>query len=155
MVVLQKVKLFADLSPTQLKRLLGICQQESYETGTALCWRGNESDRMFVLLSGSVEIQGASGAALIEETAITTIGEAGMLTGEPRSATVVATSSISALAINRLPFMRLVQDDPSLAVRLYRNVMMILREKLMVANQRIDGLLQAGSPSNSGNSEQG
>ena len=135
--VLQKVPLFVDLSPTQLKRVIAICQQEIHEPGTALCRLGGESDRMFILLSGTVEIQGVSGAALIEESAITTIGEAGMLTGEPRSATVVATTDISAMAIKRRQFMRLVQDDPSLAVRLYRNV--------MVANQRIDALLQLSS----------
>ena len=59
------------------------------------------------------------------------------------------------MAIKRRPFMRLVQDDPSLAVRLYRNVMVILREKLMVANQRIDRLLQTGSPPHSGDPEEG
>jgi len=50
--------------------------------------------------------------------------------------------------------MRLVQDDPSLAVRLYRNVMVILREKLMVANDRIDGLLQAEPPPDSDDPEE-
>jgi len=98
--VMQKVPLFGDLSPTQLKRVLSICEQKSYRPGRVLCRLGGESDRMFILLSGSVEIRGASGAALIGETAITTIGEAGMLTGEPRSATVVVTGAISALAIS-------------------------------------------------------
>ena len=143
MAALQKVSLFVDLSPTQLKRVLIICRQESYEPGTRLCTAGGESDRMFVLLSGSVEIQSASGAALVHEEAITTIGEAGVLTGEPRSATVVVATAVSAMAISRRSFVQLVQEDPSLAVRLYRNVMMILRQKLIAANHRIEELLQA------------
>lgn len=80
---LQKVPLFADLSPTQLKRVLIICKQQSYEPGTRLCAAGGESDRMFVLLSGSVAIQSESGSVLVHEEAITTVGEAGVLTGIP------------------------------------------------------------------------
>lgn len=140
---LQKVPLFADLSPTQLKRVLIICKQECHEPGTRLCTLGADSDRMFVLLSGSVDILSASGATLVHEEAITTIGEAGVLTGEARSATVIAASEVSAMAISRRSFVQLVQEDPSLAVRLYRNVMMILRQKLVVSNRRIDELLQA------------
>jgi len=141
--VLQKVPLFTNLSPSQLKRVLSICQQERFEAGTVLCRVGGESDRMFVVLSGSVEIQSANGGVLARETAITTIGETGILTGESRSATVVATTPVSAMVIRRRAFMRLVQDDPSVALRLYRNVMLILRQKLVGANQRLEALQPA------------
>lgn len=143
LLALQKVPLFADLSPSQLKLLLGICQQESYEQGTVICKAGADSDRMFVLLSGTVEIRTERDVPLVSESAITTIGEAGMLTGEPRSATVVAETALSVMAINRRPIFQLMQEDPSLATRFYRNVMMSLRQKLVTSNRRISELIQS------------
>ena len=142
LAALQKVPLFGGLSPNQLQRLFGICQQESYAKGAALCRTGADSDRMFVLLSGSVEIRSETDTPLMSQSAITTIGESGMLTGEPRSATVVAEGALSVLVIDRRPFMQLMQEDPSLATRFYRNVMTILRQKLISSNRRIDQLLQ-------------
>ena len=112
----EQVPLFVDLSPSQLKRILSICQQERFEAGTVLCRVGGESDRMFVVLSGAVEIQSANGGVLAREAAITTIGETGVLTGKSRSAAVVATAPVSAMVISRRSFLRLVQDDPSVAV---------------------------------------
>jgi putative ABC transport system ATP-binding protein len=142
LAALQKVPLFGGLSPNQLQRLFGICQQESSVEGAALCRTGADSDRMFVLLSGSVEIRSETDTPLMSQSAITTIGESGMLTGEPRSATVVAEGALSVLVIDRHPFMQLMQEDPSLATRFYRNVMTILRQKLISSNRRIDQLLQ-------------
>ena len=125
-----------------MQRLFGICQKKSYTKHTALCRAGTASEEMFVLLSGSVVIRSESDTPLMSQSAITTIGESGMLTGEPRSATVVAESDLSVLAIDRRAFLQLIQEDPTLATRFYRNVMTILRQKLIASNRRIDQLLQ-------------
>ena len=37
----------------------------------------------------------------------------------------------------RLPLLRIVQDDGGLAVRLYRNGMILVREKLMAVDRRL------------------
>ncbi len=142
LAALQKVPLFGDLSPSQLQRLFGICQTKSYGKGASLCRAGAASEEMFVLLSGTIMIRSESDTPLMSQSAITTIGESGMLTGEPRSATVVAESDLSVLAIDRRSFLQLMQEDPSLATRFYRNVMTILRQKLIASNRRIDQLLQ-------------
>ena len=142
LLALQKVPLFADLSPSQLKQLLGICQQENLEQGTALCRVGAESDRMFVLLSGRVEIRSERDVSLVKESAITTVGEAGMLTGERRSATVIADTAVSVLTISRRALFQLMHEDPTMSTRFYRNVMMTLRQKLIASNKRICELLQ-------------
>ena len=127
LAALQKVPLFSDLSPSQMQRLFGICQKKSYTKSAALCRAGAASEEMFVLLSGSVVIRSENDTPLMNQSAITTIGESGMLTGEPRSATVVADSALSVLAIDRRSFLQLMQEDPTLATRFYRNVMTILR----------------------------
>ena len=142
LAALQKVPLFSDLSPSQMQRLFSICQKKSYGKGACLCRAGADSEEMFVLLSGSIVIRSESDTALMSQSAITTIGESGMLTGETRSATVIAESDLSVLVIDRRSFLQLMQEDPTLATRFYRNVMTILRQKLIASNRRIDQLLQ-------------
>ena len=138
--MLQKLPVFQDLSPTQLKQLFGICLQENYEKGASLCKAGEKSDRMFVLLSGEGAIYTPGNVLLVREKAITTIGEAGLLTGEPRSASVSTESPVKALLIRRGSLSKLMQEDPALATRLYRNMMVMLRQKLIAADRRIEEL---------------
>lgn len=138
--ILQKLPVFQDLSPTQLTRVFHLCQQEEYGQGACLCKAGAKSDRMFVLLAGTVAVYTPRRVLLVRETAITTIGEAGLLTGEPRAASVWTETAVQALMIRRRPLLQLMQDDPSLATRLYRNVMILLRQKLVAADHRIEEL---------------
>lgn len=138
---LQKLSLFKDFSPSQLKSLFRLCQQEIYVPGDVLCKAGAESDKMYILLSGEVRILTSRKAPLGEETAVTTIGEVGMLTGESRSASVVAESPVMTLAIGRRPLLLLMQQDFSLALRLFRNVLVMVRQKLINADQRIEEML--------------
>ena len=101
---LQKFPIFQDLSPTQLRQLITVCQHETYEKGVTLCKIGGESDRMYILLSGSVEIFTNNHTLITHEEAITTIGEIGLLAGEPRVASVVTETPVQALVINKCVF---------------------------------------------------
>jgi len=63
-----------------------------------------------------------------------------LLTGEPRSASVSTESPVKALLIRRGSLSKLMQEDPALATRLYRNMMVMLRQKLIAADRRIEEL---------------
>ena len=139
---LQKLRLFQDLSPTQIKRVFATCKQETYEPGTTLTKSGAESDRMFIVMSGAVDVRSAKDLLLAREKAVTTIGETGLLSGEVRSATVVVTEAVNVLVIGRRPLMQVMQDDATLAIRIYRNAMVLVREKLMAADRRIESVLE-------------
>ena len=136
---LKKVPFFEGLGPSQVKHLLEICHARAVARGEKM---GQQSDRMFVVLKGTVAIGTAEGSTLMTEEAITTIGETGALTGELRSVTVIATSDCHVLEINRVSLNDLLKTDTSMASRLYRNVMMSLRKKLVTANRRIDELMK-------------
>ena len=138
--VLKKVPFFEGLSPSQVKNVLEICHAKALPKGEPLCKAGEPSNRMFVVLKGTVVIGTANGSTLMTEEAITTIGETGALTGEPRSVTVLALTDCNVLELNRVSLTDLLRDDASLASRVYRNVMMSLRRKLVTANKKIDEL---------------
>jgi CRP-like cAMP-binding protein len=140
---LQKLQLFVDLSPPQIKRMVSACRQESFEAGAVLCHAGRDSDRMFIIVSGSVDILSSSDTQLAHETAVTTIGETGLLSGETRAATVRVRAAASALVIHKRPLQQLMQDDSGLAIRLYRNAMVLVRKKLIAADQRLERVLRS------------
>ena len=139
---LKKVPFFEGLGPSQVEKLLEICHAKTLPLGEKLCQMGQPSDRMFVVLKGTVSIGTAEGSTLMTEDAITTIGETGALTGELRSVTVIATTECHVLEVNRVSLNDLLKTDASMASRLYRNVMMSLRRKLVAANSRIDKLMK-------------
>jgi CRP-like cAMP-binding protein len=55
--------------------------------------------------------------------------------------TVEAMTDCSVQEINRVSLNDLLREDASLASRVYRNVMMSLRKKLVTANEKIDELM--------------
>ena len=51
--VLRKIPIFNGLAPTQVKKILGLCQHKSYKPEERVCESGSRPDEMFILLSGS------------------------------------------------------------------------------------------------------
>ena len=140
--ILQKLFIFRDCRAAHIREVLKICSSRTFKEGEPLCKHGEKSEEMFIVLSGRVQIDAAGGLPLLSETAVTIIGEAGMLTGERRLATVTAQTDVKTLAIGRSTLMPKFSEDPVLASLIYRNVLFMERSKLIASNQRIAQLLQ-------------
>jgi len=65
---------------------------------------------------------------------VTTVGEMGVLTGQPRLATVEAVKAARILTIKKRLFDMLLHKDQHISSRIYRNVVHILAEKLVNDN---------------------
>ena len=96
---------------------------------------------MFIVLTGTVAICSAGGLGLLEQKAVITLGESGMLTVASRSATVLAKTKVTTLSLHKRRVEQLMKSDPQLSTLLYRNVMSMVRDKLVASNQRIAELL--------------
>ena len=140
--ILQKLFIFRDCRAAQIREVLKICSARTFKAGESICKQGEKSEEMFIILSGRVQIDAADGSPLLSETAITIIGEAGMLTGERRLATVTAQTDVKTLSIGSSTLMPKFSEDPVLASLIYRNVLFMERSKLIASNQRIAQLLQ-------------
>ena len=139
--IFQKLPLFRDCDATQIWEVMHICDSRIFEPGEKLCRSEETSDAMFILLAGTVEIRNSNDLTLLEQHAVTTIGEAGMLTGEPRSATVIAKTKVTTLGMYLWSLKPLMNSDLKFSCLLYRNVMCMVREKLITSNERIAELL--------------
>ena len=91
---------------------------------------GTKSTEMFVLLTGTLSVTALEGTVLTSLSPITIVGEMGLITGQPRSATVVAESQISVFEISKIKFEILMKKYPEIGFKTYRNIIHILSERL-------------------------
>jgi CRP/FNR family transcriptional regulator/CRP/FNR family cyclic AMP-dependent transcriptional regulator len=69
-------------------------------------------------------------------------GEMSLLDGEPRSATIVATTDLRLLVVERLQFWRLLDETPDLI----RRILTILSRRVRRLEQTVDAMLHGTSP---------
>lgn len=100
--------------------------------GEALFVEGEDGHQMFVLVVGSAEV-------IVKNRVVETllpgniVGEMGIVSSGPRSATVVAKTSCEFVVIDEKRFQYLVQQTPFFATR----VMRVLAERLRAANDML------------------
>jgi len=116
-----------------------------YAAGEVLCHEGDPGDSFYVIRSGSVAvlIRGAGGVP-VEVARLTSgqfFGEMSLLTGERRSATVVAQGDVDVVRVSKKAFAGLLQADSELAGKLS-----ILLEKRLAERQAIMAIPATGAP---------
>ena len=98
--------------------------------GTPLFVEGEEGQMMYVLTTGTAEV--LVGNRVVEKLGHGSIvGELGIVSPGPRSATVMANSDCEFVAIDERRFLFLVQQTPFFATQ----VMRVMAERLRRANQ--------------------
>jgi CRP/FNR family transcriptional regulator, cyclic AMP receptor protein len=135
---LKRAVLFDGLEPEDLKRLASIARETSLATGDTLFDQGDESDGLYVIVSGIVRIYLTADDSreatinLLEDGE--TIGEIALLDGLPRSAGAAALTDTKLIFIPREPFMTLLDSSTTLA----RQIILTLCERLRAANAQVD-----------------
>ncbi len=115
------VDIFSGLDPAIVRRLAAASVRRLYDAGEALVEEGAAGRSLFVLERGSVrvlktdpELEGKQvELAVLEEGAF--FGEMSLLTGEPRSATVVAREHCGVLELGKEAMAATLEEDPRIA----------------------------------------
>lgn len=112
-----KVSIFAPLSEEEIDKLAMATTTRVFAPGEAIVRLGAEGNSMFVIVRGNVRVQ------IPENGVPKTInnlheneffGEMSLLTGEPRSATVVASDETEVLRIDKVALKPLFESNPEL-----------------------------------------
>ncbi len=135
--VLKKIPIFNGLAPTQVRKILALCVHKSYAAGDKVCVSGTPQDEMFVLLSGEVGIITAEGLKVATILPVTMVGEMGVITGQPRVATVEATKPTATFIIQKGQFDAVLRDDDEIRSKVYRAIIDVLAGKLSNDNVRL------------------
>lgn len=108
-----------NLSSEEASQLVEGSHQEHFESGTTIIGLGEEGDALYVLLDGEVEvrIKGDDGRTRftrhLRQGDI--FGEMAVLTGEPRTADVVAVEACTCLRVDRASLEEKLRTHPTLA----------------------------------------
>jgi small-conductance mechanosensitive channel/CRP-like cAMP-binding protein len=140
--VLESAPLFRAVPAEGIERLAESSRYLEYAPGEHIIRQGDETGSMFVLLSGSADIhvEAASGVAEYMATLDKPgqiFGEISLLTGESRSASVIAMDAIECLEINKESMLDLLTRHPELA-RDMCAVMAARQAELAVAREKLD-----------------
>ncbi|HUJ26866.1 MAG TPA: cyclic nucleotide-binding domain-containing protein [Myxococcales bacterium] len=138
---------FSGFSPEEIATLEGVLRVANYPEGHAFTHQGELSDAMYILLDGSVrvteedEIAGLS-REVKELHAGELFGLLSLISHLPAVTTCTATSQVSAAALPREDFDRLVHDAPQLGHHLHYMVAVQLARDLQNRNRSMRELLK-------------
>ena len=135
--VLRKIPIFKGLSPSQVKMILSLCAHKSFRPGRQVCRSNTPSDEMYILLSGELVVSTLEGVRVATLLPVTTVGEMGVITGQPRSATVEASKPSNIFVIKKKQFDMMLRDDRDTRIMVYRNIIDVLSGKLTNDNVRL------------------
>lgn len=135
--VLRKIPIFMGLSPSQVRKILGLCAHHQYEPGNIVCQANSASDEMYILLTGEVAIITPEGLKVATILPVTTVGEMGVVTGMPRVATVEVTKPSAILQMKKAQFDAALRDDKDMQAKVFRAIIDVLAGKLSNDNVRL------------------
>ena len=118
-VAIRALDLFNSLTPDELALVIDHVHYAPFAAGETITKQGAVAHWLYILASGSVEIRTrlASG----EAKAVATLespnffGEAGMMTGEPRGADVIAVSDVECYRLEKSGFETIIRERPEIA----------------------------------------
>lgn len=131
---IEQVEAFGSLNTEALDRLEQVAQEVHFPAGTAIIREGESGDAFFIVLDGELEIQTVDFAEVTQEVARlgagSVFGEGAALTGEPRSATVLAANPVVALRFEMVSVLTVLEDFPE-AIKDLRRLALLRAEELV------------------------
>jgi len=145
--ILKGAALFRGVSDAGLKRLEAASRLRRLTREQMLFSQGDEADAFYLVCSGRVALglDSADGRGLVinEMHPGDGFGELGLITGEPRSTSAVASEESVVLTVLRRDFMAVLESEPALA----RNLLQTTAHRLSTASEREGALAFLNAPS--------
>jgi SulP family sulfate permease len=129
----------------QADRLTEYCRRLEVPAGDVIARQGDTAASMHFILEGRVGIVVDVGEGRTMRVRSlgrhTTIGEMGLITGRPRSATIAAEADSVLYELSAEAYERIKRDEPALSQALLGYVVSVMAERLSFANRAV-GVLQ-------------
>jgi CRP-like cAMP-binding protein len=131
---------FRGLNATQVENFIGACTDAARTEGEALIQEGDHEDHVYLLYEGQVAIlvDGPDGPReLAAVSAPAVLGEMEFLTGEPRSASVVARTPVRTLEIRFDTLRARLEDGDPGTLKIFYNVATVLAHRLAAMDKKL------------------
>jgi len=117
--MLSRIALFSKLSSEEREALAGALLYAPFAAGETMTKQGADAHWLYIIASGEtsvrVKIEGEGEKEVARLRAGDFFGERSLLTGEPRSATVVAVTSVECWRLDKSAFQELMNRRPEIA----------------------------------------
>jgi len=146
-----EVPLFEDLSRGELQEISRVLQHKGYKKDEVVFQQGNPGTGLFIIMTGSVDVQQEEDDGTVLHLASAKpgefIGELALLDDAPRTASAIAVDETSVVALYRTDLLALSQTRPRLGVKVLMQLSLIVAERLRRTNRALkDVRLMADSP---------
>ena len=119
--------IFATCNKSQLGQVAALTVPTQLKKGTAMTRQGAAGGLAFIIVTGTAEVvRDGKRLALLGPGDV--VGELSLIDGEPRSATVTATSDLEVLELNRADLLKLVTKAPPVMRKLLESLAQRLRD---------------------------
>jgi HEAT repeat protein len=122
-IFLQKVPMFAGLTPADLERVADIAEERGYADGESIAAEGERGDELHIVVDGVVRVvQGRDGSEheLARRAEGEVVGEMSLLTHTPRMASLVASGPTRTIRIGHREFESMLRERPDVALAVMR-----------------------------------
>jgi CRP/FNR family cyclic AMP-dependent transcriptional regulator len=127
--VLSHVPLFAGLPSKDLRRIAAIAEEIWFGAGKVVVEGGSPGNSFFIILDGEAKVvRTVSGRTIRLIGPGEYFGELALLDGGPRTATVIAESTLDTVRIRRAPFRELLKKEPEVGLRMMTGLASRIRE---------------------------
>jgi SulP family sulfate permease len=132
-------------SEAHAREMTALCRRLEFKPGDIIARQGDEADSMHFILEGRIGVivdLGERGSVRVRSLGYrTTIGEMGLITRRPRSATIQAEAPSILYEFRTTDFDAIQQRNPALSHALMHYVTVVMAERLSFAT-RVIGILQ-------------
>jgi small-conductance mechanosensitive channel/CRP-like cAMP-binding protein len=146
MRALKKVDLFSGLTPKLQRALADQLEFTPFAAGEAITHEGDKDDGLFMIVEGEAIVQiggrnDSSGVLAPQDVARLGagqfFGEMSLMTGEARTATVIAATDMLCYRMNKAAFQQILQETPAIADQV-AEVLVMRRTALSAARDERD-----------------
>jgi len=117
--LIRSLPLFADCTPAEVAEVSALADEIDLAAGRRLATEHATGQEFVVIIEGEAQV--TQGEEVINQlTSGDFFGEIALITGEPRTASVIATTAVHALVIEGHAFRRLLEDAPDIREKVER-----------------------------------
>ena len=137
---LRAVEVFSPLSDEELEVIRPALSVQEISIGDTLMIEGDTGNDAYILLSGEVKV--ITGHRTPDETVVNTmgpvqvLGEMSLMSGEPRSATIVATDTCNVLVLGKAALDEVLLNHPTICMALLRDA----HQRLVNVTRRLSAM---------------
>ncbi len=142
--VLKKVPFFQTLGRDGIDFIVERLKFKAFDKDEVICKAGDPGDKMYIIINGNVKVvvtpeSGEGDTVIANLTTGDYFGEMSLLTGEPRSASVVTTEPSEMFILNKSNFDVIIERFPSITLSMGKIMSQRLRDTLQKAASKGSG----------------